>query len=414
MKPSVLAHVKHILLTLKQSWSVSGDTNAFKCSQILNDELDSDLDEVLDIKSADIIASPGGLCMKGTDPLDSALLQTLFMSWDKLTWIQPKKFRPPVMEDGAFKEALLIGPDGPLKSNKIEVSIFCVAANTKVPRHSEDAIEMIHILEGNEINIGFAVDDWLVKAKYHYFPATFPKVMKTTETEHFVAISVKTGNLRGRFWLNDTDEELGFKYQDVAKLEKDEVESYYDMVAKDYARAMINWGYCMPEILSNAVVINGGVSPTSNIKVIDMGCGDGAIGEAMMKKGFRDIVGVDISQSMLNIAESKGCYNSIKKADLLKPMPFDANHFDVLVTAGVTTYLEPSALEFWLKIMKPGGILCIVHKAAVWPKWQDQQDKFVASKVWEKVWINEEPVPYLPSLNVPGTDRAKIYIYRKL
>ena len=100
------------------------------------------------------------------------------MSWDKLTWTQPKKFRPPVMDDGAFKEALLIGPDGPLKSNKIEVSIFCVTSNTKVPRHSEDAIELIHILEGNEINIGFAVDDWLVKAKYHYFPATFPKVMK--------------------------------------------------------------------------------------------------------------------------------------------------------------------------------------------------------------------------------------------
>ena len=71
MKPSVLAHVKHILLTLKQTWSVSGDTNAFKCSQILNDELDSDLDEVLDIKSSDIVASPGGLCMKGTDPLDT-------------------------------------------------------------------------------------------------------------------------------------------------------------------------------------------------------------------------------------------------------------------------------------------------------------------------------------------------------
>ena len=75
------------------------------------------------------------------------------------------------------------------------------------------------------------------------------------------------------------------------------------------------------------------------LKVVDMGCGDGAIGEAMMKKGFRDIVGVDISQSMLNIAESKGCYSSIKKADLLKPLPFNDNHFDVLVTSGVTTYL---------------------------------------------------------------------------
>ena len=71
MKPTVFAHVKHILLTLKQSWSVSGDTNAFKCSQILNDALDSNPDEFLDIKSADIVASPGGLCMKGSDPQDA-------------------------------------------------------------------------------------------------------------------------------------------------------------------------------------------------------------------------------------------------------------------------------------------------------------------------------------------------------
>ena len=53
---------------------------------------------------------------------------------------------------------------------------------------------------------------------------------------------------------------------------------------------------------------------------------------------------------------------------------------------------DPSALELWLKITKPGGILCIVHKAAIWPKWQDQQDKLVTTKAWEKVWMSEEPV----------------------
>ena len=100
------------------------------------------------------------------------------MSWDKLTWELPSKFKSPVMEDGAYKHAVLIGPEGPLKSNNIRVTIFVVKANTKVPRHSEDAIEMIQVLQGNDISIGFAVDDWLVKAKYHYFPATFPKVLK--------------------------------------------------------------------------------------------------------------------------------------------------------------------------------------------------------------------------------------------
>ena len=100
------------------------------------------------------------------------------MSWDKLTWKLPKNFRPPIMEEGSLKEAVLIGPDGPLKSDNIQVGILCMSANTKMPRHSEDAAEMIHILQGHEISIGFAVDDWLVKAKYHWFPATFPKVMK--------------------------------------------------------------------------------------------------------------------------------------------------------------------------------------------------------------------------------------------
>ena len=196
---------------------------------------------------------------------------------------------------------------------------------------------------------------------------------------------MKTGNLNGRFWLNDTDEELGFKYTDVAKLEREEVESYFDMVAKDYARAMVNWGYCMPEILSNAVIANGGVVPSSNLKVsgilifelrfhwilyvrdriiyiknyllhqvIDLGCGDGAIGEALKKRGFRNINGVDISQSMINIAQSKGVYDVIKKADLMKALPFDNKSFDLLVTAAVTTYLGN-----WMKYIIISHILLI-------------------------------------------------------
>ena len=58
-----------------------------------------------------------------------------------------------------------------------------------------------------------------------------------------------------------------------------------------------------------------------------------------MKRGFKDISGADISQSMIDLALDKKCYNIIKKADLLKPLPFEDNHFDLLVTAGVTTYL---------------------------------------------------------------------------
>ena len=42
---------------------------------------------------------------------------------------------------------------------------------------------------------------------------------------------------------------------------------------------------------------------------------------------------------MINIAQSKGVYDVIKKADLMKALPFDNKTFDLLVTAAVTTYL---------------------------------------------------------------------------
>lgn len=63
--------MKHILLTLKETWSNSGDPNAFKCAQVLNEEFESGLDELLEIKSSDIVSAPSGLCMQGNDPADA-------------------------------------------------------------------------------------------------------------------------------------------------------------------------------------------------------------------------------------------------------------------------------------------------------------------------------------------------------
>ena len=37
---------------------------------------------------------------------------------------------------------------------------------------------MLQILEGDEIQIGLAADDWLEHQKYNYFPPTHPKVVK--------------------------------------------------------------------------------------------------------------------------------------------------------------------------------------------------------------------------------------------
>ena len=64
---SIIAHVKHILLTLEKTWSESGNKHAFGCSRVLKDVMDEGLDEMFETKSADMVASPKGLCLAGCD-----------------------------------------------------------------------------------------------------------------------------------------------------------------------------------------------------------------------------------------------------------------------------------------------------------------------------------------------------------
>ena len=154
-----------------------------------------------------------------------------------------------------------------------------------------------------------------------------------------MAISVHYGKVNGKLWLNDEDLAVGVQYLGITKLHPDHVERYFDTVAPDYERAMRTWGYCMPELLSTAMIEQGKLKPSDAIKVIDFGCGDGAVGEVLHKKGFTNLTGCDISEKMMEIAQSKGVYSSLKKADLLEVLPFEKESFDCGVSSAVTTYL---------------------------------------------------------------------------
>lgn len=243
-----------------------------------------------------------------------------------------------------IKEVRLIGPNGPIKNDTIDIKISFVEPDTFVPRHSEEAEEMLQILEGDEVQIGLAVDDWVERSDFHVFPPTFPKVVKVSANKPFVAISAKVGKLNGKLWLNDEDINIGTKYLGITECTRN-VEEYFDNVANDYERAMRTWGYCMPELLSNALVKYGNIKPTDELKVVDLGCGDGAVGKAMYEKGFTNLTGVDISSKMMDIAAKKGVYSELKKANLLEALPFEKETFDLSVTSAVTTYLGESYLS---------------------------------------------------------------------
>ena len=88
-------------------------------------------------------------------------------------------------------------------------------------------------------------------------------------------------------------------------------------------------------------------SPTSSprssnrrLRWLDVGCGTGLVGKALRARGFTGrVVGLDISQVSLRLAQQSGAYDDLQPADLQQPLPLDDDGVDALVCVGVMTYL---------------------------------------------------------------------------
>ena len=93
--------------------------------------------------------------------------------------------------------------------------------------------------------------------------------------------------------IKEDIKQLGGEY----KFNQAVIEETYDTLATKYDNIMITMGHPDPAraaSLSEDLVSSAGFDP-SETKVIDFGCGTGLVGDELVKKGFRTIVGVDAS-----------------------------------------------------------------------------------------------------------------------
>jgi predicted TPR repeat methyltransferase len=149
-----------------------------------------------------------------------------------------------------------------------------------------------------------------------------------------VLLYARLGYLHGHFWFSEADNDNVFvdEYKSYS-----DVRAYYSNMGEDYERLHRGWGWCLPDV--GAAVVANHLGIKVDAKVLDLGTGDGLTGWALAKRGFSDITGVDFSEQMLKEAAKRGCYGELKLADLLQPLPFDEESFDVLICTGVTSML---------------------------------------------------------------------------
>lgn len=118
-------------------------------------------------------------------------------------------------------------------------------------------------------------------------------------------------------------------------------------------------GYRQPERCAKAL---SNCLTDKSAKILDVGCGTGLSGKALIKAGFINLDGCDISMEMLSKAEQAGIYQSLFEADLnLPPIAAVFQNYDAAIAVGVFSFghVMPEAIDEILRTIKPGGYLII-------------------------------------------------------
>ena len=140
----------------------------------------------------------------------------------------------------------------------------------------------------------------------------------------------------------------------------EETRDLYDRWAETYDTELIDENdYAQPrrcaEMLSRYLADRGA-------EILDVGCGTGLSGAALVGAGYRTIDGCDFSPGMLAKARDTGLYRRLFEADLNAP-PLDAadGAYGAAAAVGVFSYshIHPNSLDEILRLLVPGAPLVI-------------------------------------------------------
>ena len=101
--------------------------------------------------------------------------------------------------------------------------------------------------------------------------------------------------------------------------------------------------------------------PSTNVKILDIGCATGGFLHFLESKGFVNLCGIDIIDDYVSIASKVQSDKIEFKKGFADDIPYDNNQFDVIVVDQVFEHSIDlhKTFEEIKRIMKPSGILCV-------------------------------------------------------
>ncbi len=108
-------------------------------------------------------------------------------------------------------------------------------------------------------------------------------------------------------------------------------------------------------------------------RVLDAGCGTGAVAARLKLHGFDLIDGVDLSPDMLKLAKAKSLYRTLTEANLNQPFDLPHTPYTAIVSAGTFTtgHVGADGFRNLFSHLEHHGLMACVIANPVW-----QRDRF--------------------------------------
>ena len=170
----------------------------------------------------------------------------------------------------------------------------------------------------------------------------------------------------------------------------------YDGAAEAYERINAPRYFDAP-----ARALVGAVAPSKSARVLDVGCGTGAVSRAVRAAAGPDarLFAIDPSHDMLLAARRSGVAATV--LGLLPNLPFADASFDVVLSAFVLTHVDDAdvALAEMARVLRPGGIIGL-------SAWAPGDDEFAAA--WSEVvgrYVDTERMNHAGNVILPSDTR---------
>ena len=111
-----------------------------------------------------------------------------------------------------------------------------------------------------------------------------------------------------------------------------DLEERYDAWAGQYDQDVAGYGYKIPGIVAGFV---GRYLTPANGVLLDAGAGTGVMGEVLALIGFKELVAMDLSAGMLEVAKEKGIYRDIRQMVMGEHLDFPDNAYSGVTAVGV-------------------------------------------------------------------------------